>query len=321
MSECRLFLMCHFWKAFLFIMCLFFHGMGNAGGSCKPSSELMSSLQDVACATPDLRTAIQKNDLLRKISSTNFFSSVSPMDVVRSVETLSFFNRSLTDKIQETHKSYQESGVDNYTLSITSYPSDVKKGSCSEHKTIDFNSDTSSADFPNYSAVPGKEPRSFQVGTYKGRSVICERTRTPYKQRVMAFCGRPVVECRDTGRSEDCSEKMEYEKCKRSVPISCLSTTVDDKNEGRCISLESFSDLSQNLLLSNVSLERRYCPDGCSYYTQTVQRVYRNSGAENYCSDNYLIVHCGPEKDANSYNLNIREINNLCSYFDLPSCS
>ncbi len=286
----------------------------------------MSSLQDIACATPDLRTAIQKNDLLRRMSNTNFFSSVSPMDVVRSVEPLSLVNRSLTDKILETHESYQKSGVDNYTLSITSYPSDVEKDSCSGHKTIDFNSDTSSADFPDYSVVPGKEPLSFQVGTYKGKSVICERTRTPYEQRVRFFCGKPVVKCMSIGESEDCSEKTKYEKCKRSVPVSCFNTKVDDKNEGRCISLDSFAKLSQKLLMNDELMERRYCPDDCSYYTQTVQRVYRNSGAENYCSDSYLIVHCGPKRVASfftgesDYNLNIREINNLCSYTALPSC-
>ena len=297
-----------FSKISLFIVCLCLHSVGNAAMLlCRPQSDFMSNLQDIGCATSDLRIAVQKNDLLRKMSDINFFSSMNPADIVRSVETLSFFNRSLTNKIQDTHESYQESGVDSYTLSITSYPSDVKKGSCSRHKTIDFNPDISNVSFPNYSAVPGKEPRSFQVGTYKGRSIICERTRVPYKQRVKAFCGEP-------------SNDSEYGRCKKSVPISCFSKTVNEINEGRCISLETFSDLSGQLLLSNISLEKKYCPDGCSYYTQTVQSVYKPRGSGDYCSDSYLIVHCGPEKDASDYNLNIREINNLCSYLNLPSC-
>jgi hypothetical protein len=259
---------------------------------------------------------VQKDDLLRKMGDINFFSSMSPLDIVRSVETLSFFNRSLTNKIKETHASYQASKVDNYTLSITSYPSNVKKGSCPGHKTIDFNSDASNVSFPNYSVVPGKEPRSFQIGTYKGRSIICERTRVPYKKRLKAFCGEPITKCQSAG----CTKKDEYDKCKKSVPISCSSKTVDETNEGKCVSLESFSDLSGNLLLSNMSLEKKYCPDGCSYYTQTLQSVYKKERSRDYCSDSYLIVHCGPQKDESSYNLNIREINDLCSYSNLSLC-
>ena len=302
-----LFLICYFRKISLFIVYLCLHNVGNVAATpCRSQYGLMSDLKGIACVTSDLRTAVQKDNLLRKMSDINFFSSMSPADIVRSVETLSFFNRSLTDKIKETHESYQESGVDSYTLSITSYPSDVKKGSCSRHKTIDFNPDISNVSFPNYSVVPGKEPRSFQVGTYKGKSVICERTKVPYKQRVKAFCGKPPDKLSE--------HNSEYGKCKRNVPISCFSRTVNEINEGRCISLETFANLSGNLLLFNRALERKYCPAGCSYYTQTVQSVYKKQGGSgDYCSDSYLIVHCGPKKDASSYNLNIREVNSLCS--------
>ena len=222
MSEYRLFLRCQFWKASLLLLCLFFHGVGNAVASCKPPSPFVSNLRDIACATSDLRTAVQKDDLLKKMSDINFFSSKSPLDVLRSVETLSFFDRSLTDKIKETHQSYQKSEVDSYTLSITSYPSDVEADSCSKHKTISFDSIDSDSEFPNYSVVPGKEPRSFQMGIYKGRSVICERTRTPYKKRLRAFCGKPVTQCNIIGRSEDCNAKNEYTNVKEVCFIPAL---------------------------------------------------------------------------------------------------
>ena len=92
-------------------------------------------------------------------------------------------------------------------------------------------------------------------------------------------------------------------------------------------------DSKMNNLLNNKSLLMKYCPSNCSYYTQTVQRVWKTIIQKKktvgrkqkkieetgYCSDNYIIVHCGPKKEGKKYNLNIREITSLCS--DFGTCS
>lgn len=334
MCECCLFFICRFWKVF-FVLCLGVeHIAATAAVSCTFNlSPLISNVKDIACATKGLRTAVQKDDLLRKMSKTNYFLSMNPQDVQRSIESLTFFNRSLTNRIKDVHKRYQVSGVDHYTLNIATYPSNVKKNACLQHKTIDFDSYKAKSEFPDYSIVSGKESRVFQIGIYGKKPVICERTKMSKAERLKAFCGEPVAKCDDIVGEEELPDCSVYNSCKKSLPPSCSDSKIDDKNKNDiCIPLKKAEGLLQDLLMStNASLDKEYCPVGCSYYTQTVQRVYkgvqtksnrrkssRRRPSNNYCSDSYLIVHCGPGKSDSSYNLNIREITNLCS--DSPSC-
>lgn len=236
--------------------------------------------------------------------------AIEAHDVVRSVENLSFFDRSLVNKIKDTHEQYQKADRENYTLNITSYPSKVYKNSCSRYKTIDFDS-SQTTPYPDYQVVPGKKPRSFEVRQYKGKIIICEKTDISYKEQLLLFCGEEVKKCEDYGRTKNCSKRDIYRKCKKALPPSCSfvdQTGGSLSSQDMCIDLDRFSDLSQSLLRFNFSLEMRYCPDGCSYYTQTLQRVYKNKDKSDYCADNYLVVHCGPEKAGGEYNLNIREV-------------
>ncbi len=326
-------------RRILFSLVLFFAFMG-AGASdlstCLHKVPLIEGMQRVTCATSDLRQAVQRDNLLRKVSQTNPFATVSAQDIVRSEESLSLFNQSLKDRIEETHQQYQESGTNRYTLSIASYPAQAKQGTCSRQKTIDFDPSASKEDkltgfslfgdddeaesdegeeegeskplLVHYTPLPEKTPRSFHVRRYKKKWVMCEKTDMDYSQRLSSFCGPE-------------KKGATYTKCKKSLSPSCEELDkkgAKSSGPSLCVSMKDFASLSQDLLMSNTALEWKYCPGDCSYYTQTVQAFYKN-GKGKYCSDSYLIVHCGPKRKASQYNLNIKEINDLCR--DFESCT
>ena len=257
---------------------------GTLPQQCPVDVPLISDMQNIACATADLRKAVE-DDLLKTMGKKNPFASDHHRDVVRSVEPIHIFNLALKEKIEETHHRYQQQGRDNYTLGITSYPAAVKRNSCSTHKTIDARPPS------NYSIVEGKEPRYFQVVKHRGKLVICEKTQRSRNQP--------------------------------GLPPAC--SKMNHSSEDVCVSLNQFTKLSDNLLRKNKAFEKEYCPSDCSYYTQTIQRVYqielvkkkfgRKKKKKQYCSESYSIVHCGPKKDSSEYNLNIREVKNLCSDF------
>ncbi len=306
--------MCH--KVYIYIFMGFCTlSVSSAGGNTCAPPLLIQEVRDIACVDADLRTAMQRDDLLRKISNTNVFASLQSNDVIRSVKTMSFFNRDLTNSIEDKHTEYQEAGRDNYTLQVTSYPAVVEENSCKKNKTIDFKaisiddsvervSDKEDVFeiYADYSTTD-KSPRTFQVRAHKGKLILCEYTNMSYDERLIAYCGK--------------RSNSECERDLKKIP-SCLAVDqqANTSSENLCVSLDDFSDLSKDLLMDNSSLEDKYCPDGCSYYTQTIQGVYKKSGTQDeYCSDNYLIVHCGPKKDESDYNLNIREITNICTDF------
>ena len=339
---------------------------------CPAKQPLIENVQQITCATKDLRTAVQQDNLLRTLSNTNFFADIHANDKVRSEESLSLFSQSLTKKIAETHKEYQEKGQDRYTLSIASYPAKAKKNSCPNKKTIDFDSSAGSAltdeekedalfdamddedpfdamekedalfdameaegkgdlidtiggeeeDKPplaNYTPLPNKEVRNFQVRKYKGKAMICENTKKPVKERLALYCGKKSSKKKRGGGRTD---KLVIDKrCKKDLTPSCAfldSKGAKKPSPSNCVTGEDFADLTKNLIIKNTALEMNYCPPNCSYYTQTVQAIYKNKGA-NYCTDSYLIVHCGPKRQSGRYNLNIREINDLCR--DFESCN
>ncbi len=307
--------------ALAFVLCL---PGASFGRPCEGESSLIQEMRGIACLNFDLRKAVQQDSLLKRVSNANVFGNLLPNDIVRSEETLSFWSRSLVKRIEEANTKYQEQGRERYTLNITSYPSRIKPGTCEKHKSIDVrpvartltasatSAVTGSAnvvELPSvYVPLPaGRPPRFFQVRKHKGRFVMCESTKIPYKKRLALYCGSPTEE----------SEK--YQKCKTDITPSC--SELDKKgalksDQKTCISLDDFSNLSQDLLMSNTALEWKNCPAGCSYYTQTLQDMYQQKADKgDYCTDSYLIVHCGPKKQEGKYNLNIREVKNLCSDF------
>lgn len=223
---------------FLLVLYLCFSHSVTIAQVCKGDSGLIKDIQSIACATSDLRKAVAKDDLLDKVAAKNFFMAIKSNDVVRSVESLSFFNRSLVSRIEETHEKYQEASRKNYTLNITSYPSKVEKGSCSQQKTIDFNSSRTTP-YPDYQVIPGKKPRSFEIRYYKGKFIICEKTDIPYPRRLSIYCGK---------------EGNADRECKKELPLSC--DYVDKKggkvpSQDTCLNLDGFTELSQDLLMYN----------------------------------------------------------------------
>ena len=301
------------------VILMSFYSWAGVGQVCNiANSDIIQNMQDVACATADLQTAVQRNNLLKKVSLASYFEEFHPLDVVRTEETLSFFDRSLKDKIEDTHNWYQNNQAkDRYTLSIVSYPSKVEEDSCPNHKTIDFRAVSQASSvgteqvenplsikniYQEYSTVPGREPLSFSTRKYDGDWVICENSNKSKAERIVFLCGQ------DPSRS-----------CKSAILPACQE--IDKKGAElsgpqQCLSLDDFGEASADLLMYNDSLDTKYCPDGCSYYTQTVQAVYKEQGNPNkYCADSHLIIHCGPAKDTSDYNLNIREIKDLCSDF------
>ena len=204
-------------------------------------------------------------------------------------------------------------------------PSKIKKGTCKDNKTIDFNPANSAEDlsYHEYSAIEEKKPRYFQLARYKGKYVTCEKTKIPYKVRLKKFCGKTICD-RGEPSTKQCVSESNYRKCRSKLPPSCDLVAQRNKEINSdpdvCVSLVRFKEASKKLLLSNPSLLLKYCPDDCSYYTQVVQRVYKKGIKGKYCSDNYLIVHCGPKRDGSTYNLNIKEIKDICSDLSIPSC-
>ncbi len=307
----------NFFRGAIFLLCMLpFNNVEGDLITCG-TADIVQEVRDITCFHADLRTAVQRDDLLRKVSAVNVFDSLHSNDIVRSVKTLSLFNRALTDRISDTHEEYQKSGRNNYTVSITSYPAQVKKNSCQKHKTIDFepssaeqsletavkNNQDVHAIYADYGVITGKTARSFQTREQGGKLILCENTTLSYEKRLQIYCGqKPNNRCKkDLDEIPSCAE------------IDRKKTTAYS-DQSLCVTLDNFSDLSKDLLMQNTALESRYCPSDCSYYTQTIQGVYKE-GEKKYCSDNYLIVHCGPKKDKSDYNLNIREIKNICSDF------
>ena len=92
---------------YLFIILIFMsvHTLGNAD-ICPGATEssTIAQVKQIACATENLQEAVSKDDLLKKVSDVNFFSSNSdPRDVVRSVEERHILNPALGMTIKWFH--------------------------------------------------------------------------------------------------------------------------------------------------------------------------------------------------------------------------
>ena len=239
-------------KIFLLIVLFscFLHE-ANGRNTCK-SSQLLSDLENIACSTSGLRKAVEKDNLFRRMANADFFTDLAPQDVVRARESLSFFNRALTNKIQEVHKKYQQSNTENYTISTAAYPAQVKENSCPNNKTINYSAPSTkpprqtigdiaqnydpkiekdiSDIYQDYSVVEGKPPRFFQSQMYKGRPIICETTSLSNAKRKRLFCGE-----------NDEDGKDEYEQCQRTLPPSCSEIIDKGKpSQEKCVLFKRF---------------------------------------------------------------------------------
>ena len=332
---------------------------------------IIADMKKITCATEDLQTAVQE-DLLKRVAQLSYDASGDdPRDLVRGVESLSSSSQDLPERVNQFHEDRISAGKVPYTVDITAYPVNWKENSCSKkYKTIEAtgkNYKSIKGRIPrsfdvHYTPVKGKTPRSFEVryNSKKKKSFMCENTNLSDKQRERNYCNYSKGCKSACGGSEACENVCtESENCKNALFISCHQ--ADKKGavttDKACLSLDDYNDLSKELFLgsgwfsfSNPALEKN-CPDGCSYYTKTIQRVYKKQvevkqqGSRTQkkkkkkvwktCSDSYVIVHCGPKKEKTRfvnkegederdylYNLNIKKVTDLCADFDLGSgCS
>lgn len=257
-----------------------------------------------------------------------FFVEYQEGDIVRAEKLVLQLENAITD----THRQYQvENSAKDYTFSITTYPAEVKEGTCKGSSTIqkrelsknpsqpiqEDNTQTSSVQttnnrhhvFANYSAIEGKEPRYFQLRKKEGgKLIICEKSTLSHSERVSLFC-------------------KDDKKCIKELPASC-----DQLDQGRtnitstCVFTDETKPVIRDFLgakfpgAPNVSLEYKFCPEDCSFYTQTLQKVRKIEGTNQYCTENYLIIHCGSKADGSirrKFNLNIREVDDFCEDFNV----
>ncbi|MCY4321967.1 MAG: hypothetical protein OXC37_06175, partial [Bdellovibrionaceae bacterium] len=142
--------------------------------TCPMDAPLIQDMQNIVCPIPSLNEAIKKDNLVQTIRNTDPFDKDLPGEVVKSVDKLSFMNRTVINKIASVHEKYQENAADSYTLSIAFYPTDVKEDSCpKKYRTI--------TGPPNYSLTNKNITNFFQVAKHKDKLTICERTNRPRK--------------------------------------------------------------------------------------------------------------------------------------------
>ena len=303
---------------------------------CQQEDPNVSDIKEISCAITDLWMAMANEQLSKVIANSSFFVEYQEGDIVRAEKLVLQLENAITD----THRQYQieNSTKRDYTFSVTTYPAEVKEGTCKGSSTIqkrelsknpsqpvqEGNVQTSSAQttnnrpavFVDYSAIEGKEPRYFQLRKKEnGKLVVCEKSTLSREERIALFCESD-------------------EKCTQSLPVSCDQLDQRQTNiTSACVFTKETKPVIRDFLgakLSaqpNVSLEYKFCPEDCSFYTQTLQKVRKIEETDQYCTENYLIVHCGSKADSPSifqggpikrkFNLNIREVDDFCEDFNM----
>ena len=296
---------------------------------CQQEDPTVSDIKEMSCAITDLWMAMANEQLSKVIANSDFFVEYQEGDIVRT-EQLAL---RLEKAIANTHQQYQmeNSSKRDYTFSVTTYPAEVKEGTCRGSSTIQkrelskdtrqlvqaSNTQASTAQatsqrsqvFADYSPIEGKEPRYFQLRKKEdGKLVVCEKSTLSHSEKISLFCG-------------------DDQKCINSLPASC-----DQLDQGKnsatsaCVLPNQTKPIIQDFLgakLSggpNLSLEHNFCPEDCSFYTQTLQKVHKIEGTDQYCTENYLIIHCGAKADGTirrTFNLNIREVDDFCEDFNV----
>lgn len=301
---------------------------------CQPEDPDVSDIKEISCAITDLWMAMANENLSKVIANSNFFIEYQEGDIVRT-ETVAL---QLENEITNTHQQYQmeNNAKTDYTFSVTTYPAEVKEGTCRGNSTIqkrelsntsqlvqESDSQVSAAQtangyppvFADYSPIEGKEPRYFQLRKKQnGKLVICEKSALSHSERISLFCG-------------------DDQKCVESLPASCDQLDQGQDNTSACVFMDETKSVIKDFLgakvgaRTNISMEYKFCPEDCSFYTQTLQKMRKIEGTDQYCTENYLIVHCGSKADSpplitggimrRKFNLNIREVDDFCEDFNV----
>ena len=294
---------------------------------CEDPLAEFEKLKDIVCPFPDLRSAMNNERMAQIIAGNNSFQTLATNDVIRlqrGMGGIVVFNP-LKKKITQTYKRFNQITKSEYTLNLTVYPAKVDHNTCKEHRTITKTSinntwletlrtvlldeeilenttDTLGVQreidgiFGSYVPVKDRKPLHFELRQdSKGRAFICENPQIP--NRIEFYCG-------------------EDQECIQQMPPLCSSVDTKNKQKNACVSLDTLKDTTIGTLKKSQKMMKSFCPSGCSYYVQTLQTIKQLTG-DQYCIENYAIVHCGPQKKQLTYNLNVKVIDDFCEDFNV----
>ncbi len=310
-----------FIRYIVFAFCVLLFTSTLKADECLKKNQNVSDLKEISCAVTDLWMAMANERLSKVIANTEFFVEYDEKNNPINPE---ISGGNLEAALEKAHEDHQEknSAKKDYTFNVMTYPAEEKEDTCKENSTIQKRElsegqskvdDQKSSTFVSYSPIEGTEPRYFQLRKKAaGELVVCEKSALSHAKRSATFCG-------------------DNKKCIESLPASC-----DQLDQGKgnvasaCVSIDDtkpvihdFLGVSLKMIISgrgpNVSLEYKFCPKDCSFYTQTLQKVRKVTDTE-YCTENYLIIHCGSKAAgglSRKFNLNIREVDDFCEDFNV----
>ena len=296
--------------------CVLFFISSLKADECPQKDQSVSDLKQISCAITDLWMAMANKQLSKVIANTEFFVEYDKESNPIHTEVVVL---RLGTELAKAHETYQEknSAKKDYTFSVATYPAEVKEGTCRGSSTIQKRENPSqngnAESSPMYSPIEGKEPRYFQLRKKEdGKLVVCEKSTLSQSERISLFCASDS-------------------ECIESLPVSCNQLDQGKENaRSACVFIKEAQSVTKKFLgagsKANRSLEHKFCPEDCSFYTRTLQKVQKVQGTDQYCLENYLIIHCGPKSDTPSvlegwkagrkYNLNIREVDDFCEDFN-----
>ena len=294
-------------------------------------AEGISGRTGASCPFSNLHEVMADEEMAQVIADKNVFQTIERNDVVRLRRDIGlyWFLNPLRRAVNNTYKSFYETVQRDFALNITTYPSEIREGTCADHSTIvkapiyehaplslqalfvegqeQSTLETLGVErrlsdvFGNYLAVEGRDPRHFEMRKdQSGDIVICEASTKSLEERMDLHCG---------GGSNECESQM--------PPLCSEWDEAHSQILGRgdmCADLNAFEKASWRFLLYNKTM-KRFCPGDCSYYIQLLQRVHE--GADERCAETHAIVHCGPKKVKATYNLNIKVVDNFCEDFNV----
>ena len=307
-----------------------------AVNSCEDNDDansVLNQMKDMICPFPDLREAMADERMAQVIAGNNVFQTIESNDVVRLKEGVGLYValNPLKKKINNTYKTFHSAVQGDFTLNITTYPAEVRKGTCADHSTITKQAasqeepkkleeletlleevkrqDTEetlgvqrdiSGVFGDYLTVKGRDPRRFELRkNQKGDILICEAVKISLEERVNLYC-----------------KDSDLERCRKQMPPLCSEWDQQNSQESVrnkvCTSLSAFEKVSGEFFMNNMTMNN-FCPEDCSYYVQLLQRVRKEE--KGHCAESHAIVHCGPKKTEAKYNLNIKVVDDFCEDF------
>ena len=293
---------------------------------------ISEQMKSAVCPFPNLREAMANERMAQIIAGNNVFQTIESNDVIRLKKSAGLYValNPLKKKINKTYKDFYKITQVDFTLNITTYPADIREGTCVNHSTIvkkplpeneqeklktlleeEQEKQTSetlgvkremSDVFGDYETVEGKVPRHFELRkNQNGDILICEAVGTSLEERLSLYCS-----------DDDTTD------CEKQMPPLCSEWDKENSqySKNTCAPLSAFEKVSGEFFLKNMTMNH-FCPDDCSYYIQLLQRVRKSKDKDGHCTENHAIVHCGPKKTEAKYNLNIKVVDDFCEDFNV----